>query len=112
MFRDGTPDILAYPQTAPPMAGCASLLSLGKARAPKGECFLDLDDLLEYRDGLAADRHAARADAGKHARPLLSALGRDTWLAASMLYTGEDRRRLKALQRIGRAGAGAADRGQ
>ena len=32
--------------------------------------------------------------------PLLSGLGADTWLAASMLYTGEDRRRLRDLRRV------------
>ena len=59
VFRDGTPDILAYPKTAPPMAGCASCSAIGKLRAPKGECFLDLADLLDYRRRAAADRDAA-----------------------------------------------------
>ena len=35
-------------------------------------------------------------------KPVLAALGPDTWLAASMLYTGEDRRRLRQLQRLAR----------
>ena len=52
VFRDGTPDILAYPQDREAYARLCRLLSIGKLRAPKGECFLDFNDLLEYRRGL------------------------------------------------------------
>ena len=52
VFRDGTPDILAYPQDRIAYGRLCQLLSLGKLRAPKGECFLDLADLLEHREGL------------------------------------------------------------
>ena len=56
---------------ATPMAGCAGCSRLGKSRAPKGECFLDLADLLEYRDGLLlivmppADLENAQTGAGR-----------------------------------------------
>jgi error-prone DNA polymerase len=101
IFQDGTPDILAYPKDRAAYGSLCRLLSLGKSRAPKGECFLNLADLIAHRDGLllivmpSADLESAK--------PVLAALGGDTWLAASMLYSGEDRRRLRELQRIARA---------
>ena len=107
VFRDGTPDILAYPKDRKAYARLSRLLSVGKLRAPpgksratKGECLMDFADLLEFRRGLLLivmppDNPTAIA-------PLLRQLGADTWLAASMLYTGEDRRRLKVLIRIAR----------
>ncbi len=99
-FRDGTPDILAYPKDRKAYARLSRLLSIGKLRASKGECFLDLADLQKCRRGLLlivmppADPKAAL--------PVLAALGADTWLAVSMLYTGEDRRRLRDLQQVAR----------
>jgi len=100
VFQDGTPDILAYPRDRAAYGTLCRLLSLGKSRAPKGECFLNLADLMEYSDGLllilmpSADLESAKL--------ALAKLGNDTWLAASMLYTGEDRRRLRDLQRLAR----------
>jgi error-prone DNA polymerase len=98
VFNDGTPDILAYPKDRAAYGSLCRLLSLGKSRAPKGECFLSLADLIAHRDGLLLIVMAA-ADGVKQ---VLNRLGPDTWLAASMLYTGEDRRRLRALKKIAR----------
>ncbi len=98
VFRDGTPDILAYPRNRKAYGRLCRLLSIGKLRAGKGACLLDFADLQEQRRGLLlivmppADPEAAK--------PVLAALGRDSWLAASMLHTGEDRRRLKALKQM------------
>lgn len=126
-FRDGTPDILAYPKDRKAYARLCRLLSIGKLRAPKGECYLDLADLEEKnRRGLllivmpnsscpplslsrkrSETSLPASADARKGRKPeladVLAFLGRDTWLAASMLYTGEDRRRLRTLKHVARA---------
>ena len=99
-FRDGTPDILAYPRNRRGYAWLSRLLSIGKQRAEKVECLLDFDDLIARRRGLLfivmppADPACVK--------PVLQRLGRDTWLAASMLYNGEDRRRLRDLKRIAR----------
>ncbi|HWC63602.1 MAG TPA: error-prone DNA polymerase [Rhizomicrobium sp.] len=137
-FRDGTPDILAYPKDRAAYGRLCQLLSRGKLRtiedkwrAPKGECLLDLADLLEFREGLllivmpnffypslaitagkpamAISPRQGFACGGREPetgfdtiKSLLSRLGPDTWLAASMLYTGEDRRRLKVLMRLAR----------
>ena len=137
VFRDGTPDILAYPKDRKAYARLSRLLSIGKLRAGKGECFLGLADLLEYRRGLllivippssqlesalptsrcdtspraslrsrgeeAGESEGSRREMRRSSlTEVLRALGTDTWLAASMLYTGEDRRRLKVLQKLAR----------
>src|SRR5215472_11721612 len=53
VFRDGTPDILAYPKDRKAYGRLSRLLSIGKRAAPKkGECLLDLKDLLDHRRGL------------------------------------------------------------
>ncbi|HEY5337332.1 MAG TPA: error-prone DNA polymerase, partial [Rhizomicrobium sp.] len=52
VFVDGTPDILAYPVDREAYGRLCRLLSAGKLRAPKGECFLTLDDLLKWQEGL------------------------------------------------------------
>jgi error-prone DNA polymerase len=102
VFRDGTPDILAYPKDRKAYARLSRLISVGKLRAQKGECLLDFADLLEYRRGLLlvvmppADPQATK--------PALSQLGADTWLAACMPYTGEDRRLAGGLHALYRRG--------
>ena len=102
-FRDGTPDILAYPRDRAAYGRLCQLLSKGKLRAPKGDCLLDRTDLPEFRQGLLLiiiPPYAPDADCLKR---LLTELGPDTWLAASMLYTGDDRRRFQRIVRIARA---------
>ena len=100
VFTDGTPDILAYPKDRAAYGNLCRLLSLGKSRAPKGECFLSLNDLKKYRDGLLLIVMSGADLDG--VQPVLTALGPETWLAAAMLYSGEDRRRLRQLQRLAR----------
>jgi len=100
VFRDGTPDILAYPKNRKAYGWLCRLLSVGKLQAEKGECLLDFKELQKNRRGLLlivmppADPKAVL--------PVLTALRHDVWLAASMLYTGEDRRRLRDLQKLAR----------
>jgi error-prone DNA polymerase len=100
VFGDGTPDILAYPSDREAYGRLCQLLSLGKSRAPKGQCFLSLGDLLTLRTGLLLIVMAPANP--QDASTVLTALGQDTWLAASMLHTGEDRRRLNALIKVAR----------
>ncbi len=52
VFTDGTPDILAYPQDKAAYGRLCRLLSAGKLRAPKGDCYLTFDDLLKWQQGL------------------------------------------------------------
>ena len=98
VFRDGTPDILAYPQDRAAYGRLCQLLSLGQiARAQRRMLSAIWPIFMEYRDGLAADRDAASRTWKAH-RPLLTQFDGPVWLAASMLYTGEDRRRLRDLR--------------
>jgi error-prone DNA polymerase len=106
VFRDGTPDILVYPRDRAAYGRLCQLLTRGKRGedTEKGQCHLDLDDLLEFAEGqLVAVMLPHRFEAAK----ALDVLGRlqrghadGVWLAASLLYRGDDRRRLVRLQRI------------
>src|SRR5262252_6202456 len=97
VFADGTPDILAFPQDRAAWGRLTRLLSVGKLRAEKGDCILNLDDLLAHREGL--NLIVMPGPPGPRGlAPLLARL-RDAspgavWLAASMLYRGDDARRL------------------
>jgi error-prone DNA polymerase len=51
-FVDGAPDVLVYPQDRAAYGRLSRLLSQGNLRAPKGECHLNFDDLLEHGEGL------------------------------------------------------------
>jgi error-prone DNA polymerase len=52
VFADGTPDVLAYPRDRAAYGRLCRLLTLGKSRAPKGECVLRLPDLVERAEGI------------------------------------------------------------
>ncbi|TMK08524.1 MAG: PHP domain-containing protein, partial [Alphaproteobacteria bacterium] len=106
VFRDGTPDILVYPRDRAAYGRLCQLLTRGKRGddTEKGECHLDLDDLLEFAEGqLVVVMLPHRFEAAKALR-VLGQLQRSradgVWLAASLLYRGDDRRRLVRLQRI------------
>ncbi len=51
-FTDGTPEILAYPRDREAYGRLCRLLTVGNLIAEKGECLLQLKDLLEHRYGL------------------------------------------------------------
>jgi error-prone DNA polymerase len=111
MFCDGTPDILAYPESRAGWGRLTQLLTLGKRRAGKGECLLRRDDLLAHVAGLnliVMPQRLKRAAPEKDSLlPLLAALHEAAprvWLGASMRYRGDDARRLARLAAI----AGAA----
>ena len=105
VFADGTPDVLAYPRDRAAWGRLTRLLSLGKQRAEKGNCILRLPDLLDFVEGLnlivvpPAHLNAERLNALLVS--LKEAAGkRSVWLAASMLYRGDDARRLARLAEI------------
>ncbi len=50
VFCDGTPDILAFPQTRKGWAHLCRMLSAGNLRAQKGSCILSEADLIEWGD--------------------------------------------------------------
>jgi error-prone DNA polymerase len=101
-FADGTPDILAYPQHRKGWGHLTRLLTVGKSRGEKAECVLYFDDLVEHITGLNL---IVMPSARITANSLLDLLARlksatprqSVWLAAGMLYRGDDVRRLKRL---------------
>jgi len=107
-FRDGSPDILAWPTDRAAWGRLCRLLSEGNRRAPKGECHLDLADLMTFGEGiLFGVMPPARPD--ETLARCLATL-RDTfpdgvWLMANRLHGSGDARRLAGLaataQRIG-----------
>src|ERR1700750_1366966 len=109
VFMDDTPDILVYPRDRAAYGRLCQLLTRGKRgedadKTGKGECHLKLDDLLEFSEGqLLVLTLPHRFEAEKTLK-VLDRLQRScadgVWLAASLLYRGDDRRRLVRLQRI------------
>ncbi len=101
VFTDGTPDIVAYPQDRAAYGRLCRLLSDGKLRAKKGECHLTMLDLVAYADGqllIVMPPRRFHANAVRRTLDTLSGVRRGAvWLGASMLYGGDDRRRLARL---------------
>jgi error-prone DNA polymerase len=102
VFADGTPDILAYPQDRSAWGRLTRLLTVGKSRGEKAECILYRDDLLEHRAGLnlivlPSERIDVDALLLLLSRLKTAACEPSVWLAASMLYRGDDHRRLMRL---------------
>ncbi|MBV9970857.1 MAG: error-prone DNA polymerase, partial [Xanthobacteraceae bacterium] len=103
VFCDGTPDILAYPESRAAWGRLTKLLTLGKRRTEKGACVIRRDDLLAHAEGLnlvvlpdRLKRAAGRED------PLIDLLqglreAAHVWLGAGMRYRGDDARRLARL---------------
>src|ERR1700741_5167022 len=109
VFIDGTPDILVYPRDRAAYGRLCQLLTRGKRgsdaeRVEKGECHLTFRDLLDFAAGqLLVLTLPHRYDAAGAAQILerLQPSGADgVWLAASLLYRGDDRRRLAQLHRL------------
>jgi error-prone DNA polymerase len=110
-LRDGT-SLLAFPEDRAAYGRLTRLLTLGKRRAPKGECHLDYPDVVTHGEGLVVvllppgyfvDSGTGRAGLAAHrqtaARVAADFTGR-AYLAAHHLYRGDDARRLARLARI------------
>jgi len=106
VFRDGTPDILVYPKNRAAYGRLTRLLTIGARRAPKGECWLDLEDFLDHSDDQQAivapciARGGAPDAALRATLAAISAKCGKVWLAARFVFDGEDRRRLALLRTI------------
>ncbi len=105
VFRDGTPDLIVYPQDRPAYANLTRLLTIGNRRAPKGQCWLDFADYLAHAEGLRTILIPAFAlgdepDAmAPYLRDIRNAAG-EVWLAAPFQFNGEDRRRIRQLKAL------------
>jgi error-prone DNA polymerase len=109
VFIDGPPDIFVYPRDRAAYGRLCQLLTRGKRgddieRIEKGECHLKLDDLLEFAEGqlliLTLPHRFETASAMKVLARLRDSRADGVWLAASLLYRGDDKRRLARLYRL------------
>jgi error-prone DNA polymerase len=104
VFNDGTPDILAYPRDRDAYGRLCRLLTKGKRLAEKGECHLRFDDLEEFSEGLLLVLMPPYRLAGgplpRTLEKMCNTRADGVWLAASMFYRGDDKRRFARLQRI------------
>ncbi len=106
VFIDDTPDILAYPRDRAAYGRLCQLLTRGKRGddTAKGECHLKFDDLLEFSEGqLLVVTLPHRFEETKTLEVLdrlQPSLVDGVWLAASLLYRGDDRRRLARLHHV------------
>src|ERR1700758_3974256 len=106
VFMDGTPDILVYPRDRAAYGRLCQLLTRGKmgADVEKGECHLKFSDLLDYAEGqllvLTLPHRFETAAATKILQQLKTSPADGVWLAASLVYRGDDRRRLARLSRL------------
>ena len=87
VFADKTPPLLCYPQDRAAYGRLCRLLTQGYARAPKGECRLYLDDLLEFGEGQQIVALGSKAPSAT----LRDAFAGRLWLGATALY-GPDMR--------------------
>src|SRR5689334_21339998 len=96
-LRDGT-SLLAYPADRAAYGRLTRLLTLGKRRAPKGECHLDYADVVAHGEGqivvVLSPETAPRVAADFRGR---------AYLAVHHLYRGDDMRRLARLAALGEA---------
>ncbi|MGH6717274.1 MAG: PHP domain-containing protein, partial [Bradyrhizobium sp.] len=109
VFMDTTPDILVYPRDRAAYGRLCRLLTRGKRGddVEKGECRLRLKDLQDFAEGqllvLVLPHRFETAAALKLLHRLKDTSAEGVWLAASLLYRGDDRRRLARLDRLAQA---------
>ncbi len=106
VFMDGTPDIFVYPRDRAAYGRLCQLLTRGKRGedTEKGECHLKLADLLDFSEGQLLILTLPHRFDAEQALEVLGRLGRShadgVWLAASLVYRGDDKRRLARLHHL------------
>ncbi|MGJ5222238.1 error-prone DNA polymerase [Bradyrhizobium oligotrophicum] len=109
VFTCGTPDILVYPRDRAAYGRLCQLLTRGKRgsdadKVAKGDCRISFEDLLESIEGqlvVLMPPHRFDEDAlGAILARLKDSSADGVWLAGSLLYRGDDRRRLARLARL------------
>src|SRR5438876_2592557 len=100
-LADGT-SLLAYPEDRAAYGRLTRLLTLGKRRAPKGECHLDYADVVAHGEGQIVV--ALPAEDGDDVAEFVARVAADfpgrAYLAAHHLYRGDDLSRLARLARV------------
>ena len=101
--RDGY-SLLAYPTDLDAYKRLSRLLTVGNRRAAKGQCDLTFDDLAAYAEGILAIVLPPRRPDDPAFRERLRALARlfgdRCYLAGTMLFRGDDARRLAQLDNL------------
>ncbi len=101
--RDGY-SLLAYPTDLDAYKRLSRLLTLGNRRAAKGKCDLTFDDLAAHAEGILAivlpPRHLDDPAFHERLRALAHLFGDRCYLAGSMLFRGDDARRLARLDNL------------
>jgi len=103
-LRDGT-SLLVFPEDRAAYSRLTRLLTLGKRRAPKGECHLDYADVVTHGEGqivIVLPPEASKASVDLAARVAADFRGR-AYLAIHHLYRGDDMKRLARLEALCRA---------
>ncbi|NVJ99100.1 MAG: error-prone DNA polymerase [Alphaproteobacteria bacterium] len=98
-LQDG-PSLLAYPTDRPAYAQLSSLLTTGNRRAPKGECYIWRDDVINFSKGIifALIPPPDFSFGPERIAELREQLQARIYLAASYRYHSQDKRRLAKLQ--------------
>src|SRR6516162_2549222 len=102
-LRDGT-SLLAFPEDRAAYGRLTRLLTLGKRRAPKGECHLDYADVVAHGEGQIVVGLPSEANGmADFASRVATGFQGCAYLAAHHLYRGDDLRRLARLAALGEA---------
>ncbi|WP_428684030.1 error-prone DNA polymerase [Reyranella sp.] len=101
--RDGY-SLLVYPTDLAAYKRLSRLLTLGNRRTEKGQCDIGFDDLAEHAEGVLAivlpPRKPEEPVFRGQLQKLAGLFGDRCYLAASMLYRGDDTRRIALLDDI------------
>ncbi len=101
--RDGY-SLLAYPTDLDAYKRLSRLLTQGNRRAAKGKCDLTFDDLAAHAEGILAivlpPRHLDDPTFHERLRAFADLFGDRCYLAGSMLFRGDDARRLARLDNL------------
>jgi error-prone DNA polymerase len=104
-FEDGSPEIIAYPETRTGWGQLCRLLTLGNLRGKKGECRLTLPDLIGHCEDLLLI--VMPSDRLADLKPVLTRLDKArpgaVWLGAPMQYRGDDQRRVLRMDALARS---------
>src|SRR5690606_35361376 len=102
---DNGRSVLCYPMDRAAYARLTRLLTLGKRRAPKGECHISPDDLAAHGEGqiMIALSERADDDLASWLRRLQGDFGARLYLALTRRFRPDEGARLDALAGLARA---------
>lgn len=98
-------EVICYPRDRAAYGRLSQLLTLGNRRAPKGECFLTLDDIAAYAEGqifIVMPPWQLSKQFIRQQKEFRSLVSGKIWMAAAYLYRGDDLRRLSELEELAR----------